>query len=182
MNYLTKHSINTQLVFNSALGIILAEGGKYRGDYIDVDTYVKLGVSKGWVVSEANKTKLTKEPSVPNIKPADVMLAEWYAAKYEQCMTRGIPFELTLSDIKQLQSRKTCYYTGQKVFLTTDSSRQSNRWTLDRIDNHKGYTRDNVVVCAKWVNQLKNEVLENPSSSFRTDLKTLTKIVGKLNK
>lgn len=181
MNYLTKYSISNQQVFNSALGNIIADGGKYKGDYIDIDSYVKLGICKGWALSESNKVKLTKE-STNGIKPPDVMLAEWYAAKYEQCLTRGIPFELTLSDIKKLQSRKTCHYTGQKVYLITESSQQANRWTLDRVDNNKGYTKENVVVCAKWVNQLKNEVLENPSSTFRTDLKTLTKIVNKLNK
>ncbi len=63
---------------------------------------------------------------------------------------RNIPFELNLGDIKS--SPLICYYTGTKLTLNTN---QPNTISLDRIDNSKGYTKDNVVFCCQFVNYMK---------------------------
>lgn len=150
-------------------------GANYKGKVIsenDQQLLINEGIAKGWYTPP-------KQEPVPENKSIDLMMAEYYVQKHQQCITRGISFELSLSDLKKLYAKKTCYYSGERVELSpTGSSR--NAWTLDRKDNSKGYTRDNVVVCAKWVNGLKNELFEKPDGTFRTNLKTLGKILSKI--
>lgn len=88
--------------------------------------------------------------------PFDAFVAVKYVNKQINAKTRGIDFSLTLQDMKKILSRKTCYYSG--IPLTLEGT--FDKLTLDRIDCNKGYERGNVVVCAKVVNDIKNDLLE----------------------
>tara|TARA_R110000744_G_scaffold361666_1_gene469480 strand:- start:512 stop:685 length:174 start_codon:yes stop_codon:yes gene_type:complete len=54
-------------------------------------------------------------------------LAEKYIKKYNNSIDRGLEFSLTLTDLKTLLKKKTCYYTGVPF-------NEENFMTLDRID------------------------------------------------
>jgi hypothetical protein len=58
--------------------------------------------------------------------------------------SRGIPFELTFEQFMTFW-QKPCYYCGNSIPTIG----------LDRVDNTKGYTMDNVVPCCKVCNRLK---------------------------
>ena len=106
----------------------------------------------------------------------DLSVAEYYVRKAKEAKRRGIDFTLSLMEFKTLVKRKRCYYSG--VFLTRDGSR--NTFTIDRIDNKLGYTKANSVPCAKFVNNMKNILIEDELSEVKVDVKMLKRIVGKL--
>lgn len=109
----------------------------------------------------------------------DASLAAFYLYKVQSSRERGIDFTLTLSDVRKIVSKKRCYFSGQAIVNGKESP---NRMTLDRLDNKIGYTKENTVACAYWVNQLKGELFENPRSKLFTDVKTLLKIINKIAK
>lgn len=83
---------------------------------------------------------------------------ELLAAKYLQmkmnAKKRGIEFKLTIANMRNLLRRTTCYYSKIRF---DDVHTQS----IDRKDNTRGYTIDNVVVCSSLVNNLKEKLMEN---------------------
>lgn len=113
-----------------------------------------------------------------NEKPFDLVLARFYLNKHRNAKERGIEFTLTLADMRKLLKKKTCHYTGEKLnFLHGDR----NKLSLDRVDSSKGYTKENTVACATWVNHWKNAVLENTSSTTYVTKQQLFAIMSKLN-
>lgn len=83
----------------------------------------------------------------------DKDVARLYLAKVESSSARGIPFELTLTSIKNIMRAKKCYYTGVEFTRNGENSR-----SIDRIDNTKGYVKGNVCACTKRVNSLKSNL------------------------
>ena len=51
-----------------------------------------------------------------------------------------------------IDSRLLCFYCRKPVQLFYEFVRESNQWTLDRIDNTYGHNRDNVVVACLGCN------------------------------
>lgn len=98
----------------------------------------------------------------------DETLARRYIEKIECARRKGIPFDLSLAQMKRLLNRKRCHYSGIEFDLSVPAFRPS----FDRIDSSKGYTIDNVVVCMTCINELKNHLLEVDGAIFkgRTDL------------
>ncbi len=81
----------------------------------------------------------------------DVEYARKYLASEASATHRGIEFSLSFGEYKKLYNRKKCYYTGKKL-------KHKDNFSLDRIDNTKGYVPGNVVPCDKVINGLKNNL------------------------
>ncbi|AGH31852.1 HNH endonuclease [Salicola phage CGphi29] len=129
---------------------------------------------------EKETPKTEREDYTP--QTFDEILAVKYTAKAKNAHQRGISFELTLSEMRNLMMRKTCYYTGMVMSDDCDPMAPQKR-TLDRIDSEKGYTKGNTVACCFAANALKNAVLEDPQSICRLSvdhLKRFTKSVSEL--
>jgi hypothetical protein len=75
-----------------------------------------------------------------------------YSAR-RRAKLRGLEFNLSLEDIV---IPKTCPVLGIPIVPGKGSSRR-NSASLDRIDNTKGYTKDNVIVVSFRVNNLKSD-------------------------
>ena len=75
---------------------------------------------------------------------------------------RGIEFNLSDTDVS---IPNTCPVFHIPLFLT-DGKRTDNSYSLDRIDNTKGYIKGNVMVVSWKANRIKND------SSIK-DLETL---------
>lgn len=71
---------------------------------------------------------------------------------------KGIDFEITLEEFLQLRTVGICGYTGKTLSMETKD--REHKWSLDRRDNLKGYTMDNVVVCSEYINMLKAQVID----------------------
>lgn len=76
-----------------------------------------------------------------------------YRYRYSKgkCKSRGKEFLLTKEEYIDIINRP-CYYSGE------DLSKEMGIG-LDRIDNAKGYTLDNVLPCIGWVNKIRNNLL-----------------------
>jgi hypothetical protein len=105
----------------------------------------------------------------------DYLIARKYASKIDQCKHAGTEFSLTLKDFIRLHQLKRCQYTGLPF---SDTKTTMNR-SLDRIDNSKGYTLENTIVCITCFNSLKS-VWEDPNNDLTQS--AATKGILKLNK
>lgn len=86
--------------------------------------------------------------------PEDLLIARKYINKYNNAKKRGLEFDLSLSDVKRLLKRKTCYYTGVILLEEAEDGNPFGR-TIDRVDPNKGYIKGNVVSCCYAANNLK---------------------------
>jgi hypothetical protein len=169
--------------FSSILGGVLRED--FSKEEVDEWLSVVLKI-KGCVVSSKNRAtydkKFITEMAVQDAScefeqtPFDLQLADYYVKKFKNARERNIEFTLTLADLKKLLKKKTCYYTGQSLNFTGGE----NVFTLDRVDSKKGYTKENTVQCAGWVNRFKNEVFENTKSKTYITKENLFKILSKI--
>jgi len=69
---------------------------------------------------------------------------------------RGHTFELKLKDLQSMPL--VCHYTGLALTL------ECNKYTtisLDRLDNSKGYTKENIVFCCGFINIMKQQLTYN---------------------
>ncbi len=107
------------------------------------------------------------------ITDEQVLIVKKYLSVLESAKRRGLAFNLTLSDMKRLMSRKTCFYTKRKFNNTLD---HPDYPTFDRIDCNKGYVKGNVVVCTKFSNELKANLFEHRD----VDIITIKRIIDTL--
>lgn len=75
------------------------------------------------------------------------------AAK-SRAIKSGIDFNLTVEDISPLPTH--CPVFGIELKISSIDDRDAS-YTLDRLDNDRGYVRDNVVVISWLANRLKND-------------------------
>lgn len=83
-------------------------------------------------------------------------------------------FTIIKADVSNLWNKQKglCYYTGRpmKFELCCNDS-----CSLDRIDSSKGYVKDNIVLCQRQVNIMKNDASVDELIQFCKDiLKTIT--------
>lgn len=92
-------------------------------------------------------------------KKSDLRLQMFYGAKH-RAKKAGLEFSITLEDIK---IPETCPVLGIPIYTSVGSGKGitpkilENSPSLDRIDNSKGYTPDNVKVISLRANVLKKD-------------------------
>lgn len=69
---------------------------------------------------------------------------------------RGIPFDLTKADLGELTVPISCPVLGVPVFAHTGKAEDTSL-SIDRIDNTKGYTKDNIIFVSLKANKMKNQ-------------------------
>lgn len=74
---------------------------------------------------------------------------------------RGMDFNLTLEDIVELSNQKLCPICKKPLVwkLAAKDQWEVNDFSpsLDRIDSHRGYTKDNVWIISYRMNAIKND-------------------------
>jgi len=81
----------------------------------------------------------------------DIYVANKLVALKKSADQRKLRFGVTFAKLKRELNRKRCYYTG----IVIDHSKPPSHISIDRIDNDKGYTDDNIVGCSVAANQFK---------------------------
>lgn len=179
MSIVSKYNV-TKSTIHCDLGTLKAairDGHKWKGVLPNekfVQELQQEAIVLGWIQAENSED----DNSFPQAVNDDAQLASLYLHKLNNAKERGIEFSLTLSDMKRIVQRKTCYYSGQQLIRENN---HKNRPTFDRKDNTKGYTKENTVLCCHWVNQMKNDLFESPCG-YQTDVGTLIKILSKMKK
>lgn len=190
MSLLRTMEIKNSTQFNSAVGVLLSDHCFRSKVYTDEDilNLITEGKLKNYLLSPKNAKRIKSmgmtivdhesqcESETVSLD-FDYQVASYYVQKVQSSKRRGIEFSLTLSQVKKLLQRKTCYYTGVKLNFESGSN---HHWTLDRKNNLLGYTKENTVVCSSFINSLKNNLLENDASAMKIDLEMLKKFVSKL--
>ena len=72
----------------------------------------------------------------------------------QRARRKGMEFDLVVDDITPLPKR--CPIFGQ-LLRPGNGQQNPNAYSLDRIDNNKGYIRGNVMVISYLANRLKND-------------------------
>jgi hypothetical protein len=120
-----------------------------------------------YMTGKMTKNTSTPIPEEPKISSSDkdltdIVVCKRYVQLFDNARERGIPFNLTIADVKRLIGKTKCHYTG----LQFDHSNPDFRPSFDRIDKSKPYEKDNVVVCMTAINHLKNDLLEKEGALF----------------
>lgn len=76
-------------------------------------------------------------------------------AKRNNALQKGIPFDLTISDLYPLP--KTCPVLGIPLSYGGGHGAADDSMALDRIDPSKGYVKGNVVMVSQRANRIKND-------------------------
>ena len=71
---------------------------------------------------------------------------------------------------KLVISRLLCNYCKKKVKVLFEEVRDTKQWTLDRIDNDLGHTKDNTIICCLKCN-LERRCLDSNKFEFTKQLK-----------
>lgn len=95
----------------------------------------------------ANLIKLAKARTVPN--PAD---GRPYEALYNNLVkhtkAKNKRLDLSFEEFTEFTSIKECHYCKSEVTWTIRNlTKNGYKYNLDRIDNDKGYSKENCVVC-----------------------------------
>lgn len=85
----------------------------------------------------------------------DLDIAKRLVSTSNSAYKRGIEFDLSFAKLKKVMQTKKCYITGVQL---THVNGDDNKLTLDRLDNEKGYSDDNIIACAHVVNQQKGSL------------------------
>ena len=93
----------------------------------------------------------------------------------QQDMKKNIYHEEEIIQFQQvmekfIECQLKCYYCFQHMKLLYKIVRDSQQWTLDRIDNSLGHTQANVVICCLECN-LKRRVQSSKNYLFTKQLK-----------
>ena len=88
---------------------------------------------------------------------------------------RNITFSLTIEDIKKIVIKK-CPILGMKLKIGMDNWQNSP--SLDRIDNDKGYIKENVIMVSHMANSIKNQATPDQIQKVATFYKKLYKEKG----
>jgi hypothetical protein len=77
------------------------------------------------------------------------------------------PFNLNEFMVEELYNAQNglCYYSGQ---LMTWELGQDNTVSIDRVDSHKSYVKENIVLCSVHINRMKNEASYETFHEFST--------------
>lgn len=70
---------------------------------------------------------------------------------------RNLNFDIIPEDVLEIYKKQNglCVFTGAKLICNCSNSKKNN-WSIDRIDNSKGYTKDNIVLVTKTANMFRN--------------------------
>lgn len=84
-----------------------------------------------------------------------------YEALYNRLekLNRGRwPIKLTYEEFVEFTKIKSCEYCGNAVYWTeSNTAMNGSKYNLDRKDNDKGYTKDNLIVCCTKCNYGKSD-------------------------
>lgn len=126
--------------------------------------YITLCVAEGFSKTKA-KDKFTKLFSADSQASSSKRLVNKKQRLKKRCSEKGVGYDLSSSQLRELYSTKVCSYTGMIMSDSADEKRCSV--TLDRVDNLKGYTFDNVLPVSQVANRLKENLFESDNEKLR---------------
>lgn len=134
--------------------VLIALGVKYRFSYFPISVAGTTRQFKKFEILRGREVEVEGDIALNNF---EVFVVKKYHQLLVSAVTRGLPFNLTLSDVRKLIKRKTCFYTK----IPFDNTTEAHRRTIDRLDCNLGYVKGNVVACTHEANQMKEHFFEH---------------------
>ena len=78
----------------------------------------------------------------------DIDVVKKYQSIISSAKSRDFAFDITFAEFKKVYNTKKCFYTGKRLV-------HGHNFSIDRVDNSKGYISGNIVACDERFNQLK---------------------------
>ena len=104
------------------------------------------------------RSKIGNQYGSYNLKTYDSAFKIFYRTVKLGAEARHLTFKLSMKDVKNI-CKQTCFYCGTSPkYIVKVRNKFGNDFIyngIDRVDNSKGYTPDNVVPCCKKCNQAK---------------------------
>lgn len=113
----------------------------------------------------------------------ELKVSSKYQNKYNNALSRGLEFTITLTSMRNMLKAKRCYYTG--ILMTepvAGSNLKATDRTIDRIDSTKGYIPGNVVACCNAANTLKNMCEGGGIKGYELGARVLQKTIKHIKK
>ena len=87
----------------------------------------------------------------------DIILRDRLSTSKARAIHKQLPFDIDLEFLTQLYNKQNgkCYYTNELLSLSTNNDMTLS---IDRLNSSKGYTKDNIVLCSKVINSIKNDL------------------------
>ena len=102
---------------------------------------------------------LLRENRGKKISPGLASIRQVISCYKRNAKRRGFEYNLTEEQFKEI-TQQDCYYCGEKPNNIQKAYHNNGDYTyngIDRIDNNKGYTIDNVVSCCFTCNRAKDK-------------------------
>lgn len=93
-------------------------------------------------------------------KPGEAEFKYIFRMYQDNARNRGVSWEVAEDEFRHLATQD-CHYCGAPPQTAVNRSRYGGVWVyngLDRVDNARGYTLDNVVPCCKRCNHAKKDM------------------------
>jgi hypothetical protein len=114
----------------------------------------------------------------------EVIVSKRYRDKYKKIQPLELLYRTCKGNAKKYNNREftiipedlhnqwlnqngKCYYTNRDMKFELGFK---DSVSIDRFDSSKGYTKDNIVLCQRQVNIMKNDATLNELISFATDI------------
>lgn len=111
----------------------------------------------------------------------DKMCVTYYANKLLSCKARGIEFNLTYTQVKNMLRAKRCQYTGITLTKSSGAKQLPTDVTIERIDSSKPYETGNVCAVSYAANMAMNNMEQWFGKNSINAMKKMTKYVSKHN-
>jgi hypothetical protein len=84
----------------------------------------------------------------------------WLKTYETGAKARGLCFDITAKDVRELMDIQDglCALSGQPIRFPLSSKFSTVTASIDRIDNSKGYTKDNIQLVHKKINMLRGKL------------------------
>ena len=144
-------------------------GGVPRYEKVGTDRFRCAGCKKVKPLRHRNGTFCRKCRHDRWVSTREGALRFRFSMKKCHARIKGVVFTLSFEDFEGLYEQQAAKdaYTGKQMAFDFGQGRSGATMSLDRIDNEKGYTPDNVVFCRLDTNAKKND---KPKDQFMKQL------------
>lgn len=128
------------------------------------DHYCKLCLQERYKLNREKhlqKVKTWRAANAESVNNYNNTLKKRFIMWRRSSFKRGIEWNLNFENIEKIPL--ICHYTGENLTCVRS---QPNTVSLDRVDNSKGYSPDNVVFCCARINFMKADMTPQEFSSW----------------
>lgn len=116
--------------------------------------------------------RLKGKPSFNSLPKGEASLNSLYISYKNRAKKKGLVFSLSKEEFQKL-TQKACFYCGETPNYKHKPKDYSSEYVyngLDRVNNSKGYTIDNIVSCCSICNRAKGTLTQKEFSNWANKL------------